>query len=219
VIFSSKTIPGNEKDVSAIQNNLARLDIDVLTSDEALVHSSGHPRQDELRDIYSWLKPKALVPMHGEPRHLRAQAQFARACDIEEIVIPRDGHILKLGPGPVQTVDEAYAGRLHVDGRLIVPADDGPARHRRKLSFVGAVFVSVALNAKLELAAPLQLQTDGVPSGLDEQMQKAAEQALASIPKPRDTESVAEPIRTAIRRTADAAWGKKPVTRVAVSYV
>lgn len=221
VIFSSKTIPGNEKDVSAIQNNLARLDVDVLTSDEALVHSSGHPRQDELRDVYSWLKPKALVPMHGEPRHLRAQAQFAKACDIEEVVIPRDGHILKLAPGQVQTVDEAYAGRLHVDGKLIVPADDGPARFRRKLSFVGAVFVSIALNSKFDLAAPLQVQTDGVPSGLDDQLLKTAELALASIPKPRrrETESVAEPVRTAIRRAADAAWGKKPVTKVAVTYV
>ncbi|HUR42794.1 MAG TPA: ribonuclease J, partial [Aestuariivirga sp.] len=136
VIFSSRTIPGNEKEVSRIHNNLARLDIEVITSDEALVHTSGHPRQEELRKLYEWVKPRAVIPMHGEPRHLRAQAKFAASCGIAETLIPRDGHIAKLCPGPVQNVDEAHAGRLHVDGRLIVPAEDGPARQRRKLSFV-----------------------------------------------------------------------------------
>ena len=221
VIFSSKTIPGNEKEVAAVHNNLARLDIDIVTSDEALVHTSGHPRQEELRALYKWLKPAALVPMHGEPRHLRAQALFAKSCEIEEVVIPRDGHIMRLCPGPAQIVDEAHAGRLHVDGRLIVPAEDGPARQRRKLSFVGAVFVTVPVNGKLDLAGDIQLITDGVPAGLDEELLKAAEQAFASTPRPRrkDDAQVAETVRTAVRRAAEAAWGKKPIAKVAVVRV
>ncbi len=159
--------------------------------------------------------------MHGEPRHLRAQAIFAKSCDIEEVLIPKDGHLARLCPGPAQIVDEAYAGRLHVDGRLIVPVEEGPARQRRKLSFVGAVFVSLALNAKHELAGGIQLLTDGIPAGLDDDLLRSAEQAFASIPKPRrkDDEQVSEPIRTAIRRAADATWGKKPVTKVLVARV
>ena len=221
VIFSSKTIPGNEKEVSAVHNNLAKLDIDIVTSDEALVHTSGHPRQEELRAMYQWLKPRCLVPMHGEPRHLRAQAMFAKSCDIEDVLIPKDGHLARLCPGPAQIVDEAYAGRLHVDGKLIVPVEEGPARQRRKLSFVGAVFVSLALNSKHELAGDIQLLTDGVPAGLDDDLLHAAEQAFASTPKPRrkDDEQVSEPVRTAIRRAADAQWGKKPVTKVMVVRV
>ena len=221
VIFSSRTIPGNEKDVSRIHNNLARLDIDVMTSDDALVHTSGHPRQDELRTLYEWLRPRAVIPMHGEPRHLRVQAKFAASCGILETLIPRDGHIARLCPGPVQNVDEAHAGRLHVDGRLIVPAEDGPARQRRKLSFVGVVFVTVAIDAKLQLACDIQLITDGVPAGLQNELREAADQAFNSIPKPRrnDTAEIIETIRTTIRRTADQVWGKKPITRVMVVRV
>jgi len=221
VIFSSRTIPGNEKDVSRIHNNLARLDIDVITSDEALVHTSGHPRQDELRKIYEWVRPRAVIPMHGEPRHLRAQAIFAKSCGIPETLIPRDGHIAKLCPGPVQNVDEAHAGRLHVDGKLIVPAEDGPARQRRKLSFVGAVFVTVAIDAKLQLAGGIQLITDGVPAGLQDELLEAADQAFNSIPKSRrnDNAEIIETIRTAIRRAADQVWGKRPITKIVVVRV
>ncbi|MBC8038778.1 MAG: ribonuclease J [Rhizobiales bacterium] len=218
VIFSSRTIPGNEKEVSLVHNNLAKLDIDVITSDEALVHTSGHPRQEELRKLYGWVRPRAVIPMHGEPRHLRAQAKFAESCGIAETLIPRDGHIARLCPGPVQNVDEAHAGRLHVDGRLIVPAADGPARQRRKLSFVGAVFVTVAIDAKLQLAGDIQIITDGVPPGLEEEMLEAADQAFTSMPKPRrkDDAQVIETIRTSIRRATDQVWGKKPITKVAV---
>ena len=219
VIFSSRTIPGNEKEVSAVHNKLAGLDIDIITSDEALVHSSGHPRQGELRTLYEWVRPRALVPMHGEPRHLRAHAKFAQSCGITETLIPLDGHIARLCPGPAQNVDEAPSGRLHVDGKLIVPAADGPAKQRRKLSFVGIVFASVAVDNHLELAADIQLLTDGLPAGLDGDLLEAAENAFDSMPKPRrkDDEQIAETVRVSIRRAADQIWGKKPIVKVAVA--
>lgn len=221
VIFSSKTIPGNEKEVGRVLNNLARLDIDVITGEEELVHSSGHPRQDELKLLYQWLRPAALIPMHGEPRHLRSHAQFAKAHGIEDVLIPRDGHITKLSPGPLRHVDEAPFGRLHVDGRLIVQSEDGPAKQRRKLSFVGIVFVSVVLNAKQDLAADIELITDGLPFGLDGDLLEAAEQAFGSTPKPRrkDQNGLAETIRTSVRRAADQIWGKKPIVKVVVTAI
>ncbi|HRX37518.1 MAG TPA: ribonuclease J [Aestuariivirga sp.] len=221
VIFSSKTIPGNEKEVGRVLNNLARLDIDVITGEEELVHSSGHPRQDELKLLYQWLRPAALIPMHGEPRHLRSHAQFAKAHGIEDVLIPRDGHITKLSPGPLRHVDEAPFGRLHVDGRLIVQSEDGPAKQRRKLSFVGIVFVSVVTNAKQDLAADIELITDGLPFGLDGDLLEAAEQAFGSTPKPRrkDTNGLAETIRTSVRRAADQIWGKKPIVKVVVTAI
>ena len=221
VIFSSKTIPGNEKEVSQVLNNLARLDIDVITSDERLVHSSGHPRQGELKMLYDWVKPKALIPMHGEPRHLRAHAIFAAGHGIADVLIPRDGHITRLNPGPLEHIDEAHCGRLHVDGRLIVPVEDGPAKQRRKLSVVGIVFVTVAINAKQDLAADIALIADGLPMGLDIDLIEAAEKAFGSTPKPRrkDVAALAETIRTSVRRAADQAWGKKPIVKVHVVQV
>ncbi len=216
VVFSSKTIPGNEKAVSAVHNNLARLGVDVITSDDALVHTSGHPRQDELKLVYSWLKPRALIPMHGEPRHLLRHMELGEAAGIEETVMAENGDLIRLCPGPVQIVDEAPAGRLHVDGKLIVPVVDGPAKFRRKLSFVGIVVASLVMDRKGSLISDIEITTDGLPAGLDERLRDAAETAFDSLPRPRraSDETVTETLRTAIRRAADAEWGKKPVCRV-----
>jgi len=217
VIFSARTIPGNEKEVGAVINNLAKLDIDVITADEALVHSSGHPRQGELKQMYEWLKPKILVPMHGEPRHLRAHVNFAKANGIPETILLEDFKIARLKPGSAEIIDEAPGGRLHLDGKLIVPGEDGPARQRRKLSFSGVVFVSVLMNAKLDLQ-DITLIADGLPQGLDEELESLAEAAFTAMPRARrkDAATVEETLRTAIRRACDNIWGKKPVCKVVV---
>jgi len=193
----------------------------VVTGDDDLVHSSGHPRQGELALLYDWVRPKALIPMHGEPRHLRAHRDFAQSKGIREVLIPRDGHITRLAPGPLEDIDEAPCGRLHVDGRLIVPGEDGPAKQRRKLAFVGIVFVSVVMNGRNDLAADIELIADGLPFGLEDDLLEAAEQAFGSTPKPRrkDVNQLSETIRTSVRRAADAIWGKKPIVKVSVVQV
>lgn len=216
VVFSSKTIPGNEKAVSAVHNNLAELGVDVITSDDALVHTSGHPRQDELKLLYGWLKPRALVPMHGEPRHLLRHMELAEEAGIEETVMAENGDLVRLCPGPLQIVDEAPAGRLHVDGKLIVPVVEGPAKFRRKLSFVGIVVASLVIDRKGSLVSDIEIITDGLPAGLEERLRDAAEEAFDSMPKQRraSDETVTDTLRVAIRRAADAEWGKKPVCRI-----
>jgi ribonuclease J len=221
VIFSARTIPGNEKEVGAIINNLAKLRVDVLTSDDALVHSSGHPRQGELKQMYDWLKPRAVVPMHGEPRHMFAQEKFAKAHGIKETLILEDGMISRLCPGPVEVVDEASAGVMHVDGKLVVSAIDGPAKQRRKLSHVGMVIAQVLVDDHNQLAEDIELILDGVPQGLLDELALAAEKAFDSMPKHRrkDDELIEDAVKTAIRRAADMAWGKKPVAKVLVVRV
>ncbi|QIG50871.1 ribonuclease J [Nordella sp. HKS 07] len=218
VVFSSKTIPGNEKAVSAVHNNLARLGVDVITSDDALVHTSGHPRQDELKLLYGWLNPRAVIPMHGEARHLLRHMELAEDAGIEETVMAENGDIVRLCPGPVQIVDEAPSGRLHVDGKLIVPAIEGPAKYRRKLSFVGIVVASLVIDHKGSLVTDIEIIADGLPSGLEERLRDAADEAFDSMPRSRraSDETVAETLRVAIRRAADAEWGKKPICRVLV---
>jgi ribonuclease J len=221
VIFSARTIPGNEKEVSAVTNNLARLDVDIITADEALVHSSGHPRQGELKMMYEWLKPRAVIPMHGEPRHLRAHAKFAAAQGISETLVLEDGKIARLAPGPVALVDEVHRGVLHVDGKLIVPSEDGPAKQRRKLSSVGMVIASVVVDDRHDLADDIEIILDGVPASLADAMEEAAEKAFASMSKPRRKEmaNIEDAVRVGIRRAADAEWGKKPVVKVIVVRV
>lgn len=221
VVFSSKTIPGNEKAVSAVHNNLAHLGVDVITSDDALVHTSGHPRQDELKLLYGWLKPRAVIPMHGEPRHLLRHVELAEEAGIEETVMAENGDLIRLVPGPAQIVDEAPSGRMHVDGKLIVPAVEGPAKFRRKLSFVGIVVASLVIDRKGTLVSGVGIIADGLPAGLEDKLQAAAEEAFESMPRLRRQadDVVTETLRTAIRRAADAEWGKKPVCRVLLHRV
>ncbi|MGE0009047.1 MAG: ribonuclease J [Parvibaculaceae bacterium] len=221
VVFSSKTIPGNEKAVSAVHNNLARLGVDVITSEEALVHTSGHPRQDELRLLYGWLKPRALIPMHGEPRHLLRHVELAEEAGIAETLMAENGDLIRLCPGPAQIVEEVPSGRLHVDGRLIVPALEGPARFRRKLSFSGIVMASLVIDRKGTLVSDVGIVADGLPAGLEEKLRAAATEAFESIPRPRRQadDVVAEALRIAVRRAADAEWGKKPICRVLVHRI
>ena len=217
VIFSARTIPGNEKDVSAVLNNLAKLNIDIITADDALVHSSGHPRQGELKQMYEWVRPKILIPMHGEPRHLRAHVEFAKAQGIPETLLLQDLKIARLKPGQAEIIDEAPGGRLHLDGKLIVDSEDGPARERRKLAMSGIIFVSVLMNDKGDLQ-DLVLEADGVPATLPQELEELAEDAFTAMPRARrkDDNVVAETIRTAIRRACDNTWGKKPVCKVIV---
>jgi len=217
VIFSARTIPGNEKEVSAVINNLAKQGIAVLTADDALVHSSGHPRQGELKQMYEWVRPKILVPMHGEARHLAAHIAFAKAQGIPETLLLEDLKIARLKPGEAEIIDEAPGGRLHLDGKLIVDSEDGPAKQRRKLSFSGVVFVSVLMNDKSDLL-DLVLEADGLPPALPQELEELAEDAFTSMPRARrkDTGAVSEAIRNAVRRACDNAWGKKPVCKVVV---
>jgi ribonuclease J len=227
VIFSSKTIPGNEKSVGYLLNMLSEQGVDVITSDDALVHTSGHPRQEELRKLYGWLKPQLLVPMHGELRHLKRQLEFAEGCGIPASAQVMAGEMLRLMPGEARIVDDAPGGRLHVDGRLIVPSVEGPARKRRKLSFVGVVAVSLAIDEAGKLADDPQAVLDGLPeetdSGIEfhELVLDATEDLFDAIPRKRrqHDDVVSEALRLGIRRRVETEWGKKPIVHVLIHRV
>jgi ribonuclease J len=226
VIFSSRTIPGNEKAVGRIENNLSRIGCDLLTDSDALVHVSGHPRRDELRQMYRWMRPKVVVPMHGETRHLKAQAELAREMGVKTVFPLTDGEILRLAPDPA-VIDDAPVGRLFRDGRLLVPETDGPVRERRKLSIVGVVLVSLVLSRKGAVLADPQAVIDGVPAANAEGddmldiVLDAVDGTLRSIPPQnrKNPENVGESVRRAVRAAVNEAWGKKPICKVLVNVV
>jgi ribonuclease J len=227
VIFSSRTIPGNERPVGKIQNNLAHLGVDVITDNEALVHVTGHPRRDELKQMYAWIKPKVAIPMHGEARHLKEQGRLARAAGVATVVEPLNGDVVLIAPGQPRIVDEIPTGRLFRDGRLIVPDSDGPVRERRKLMQVGMAMVAITLTPRGDILGYPQLALDGVPQETDrgEAMYDVAldavEGTLKSIPQPRrkDPEMVREAVRRAVRGAIAEAWGKKPIVKVLINVV
>lgn len=227
VIFSSRTIPGNEKAVGRIQNGLARMGCDLVTDAEALVHVTGHPRREELKQMYAWVKPRIAIPMHGEVRHLKEHARLAREAGVGEVLVPINGEVVALAPGPAAIVDEAPVARLFRDGRLIVPAEDGPVRQRRKLSFVGVVVVSLVLSRRGDILAEPEVALDGIPAEtaagklMADVVLDAVEGTIESIPgaRRRDAETVRDAVRRAVRAAVAEQWGKKPIAKVMVAMV
>ncbi|MFN3744244.1 MAG: ribonuclease J [Hyphomicrobiaceae bacterium] len=227
VIFSSRTIPGNERDVGRIQNALVRLGAEILTDNEALVHVTGHPRRDELKRLYGWIKPRILVPMHGEMRHLSEHAKLARAAGIKEVVVAINGEAVVLAPGRPAIVDEVPVGRLYRDGNMLINAEDMCIRERRKLAFVGVIVVSLVLSRNGKMLDDPEVVMEGVPSerpgggAMEDMVLDVVEGTIESIPpaRRRDTEMVREAVRRAVRASVDQVWGKKSVVRVMVSVL
>ncbi len=226
VIFSSRTIPGNERPVGRIHNQLIDLGCELITDADALVHVTGHPRREELKEMYGWVKPRVAIPMHGEARHLAEHAKLARAAGVGEVVSLRNGDIVRLAPGRAEIIDQAPVGRLFRDGRLLVASEDGPVRQRRALAFAGIVIVSLTLSARGELLAEPQVALDGVPTldgageSILEHLLDAIDGTLRSIPpRRRDNETVREAVRRAVRARVEDLWGKRPITKVLVTQL
>jgi ribonuclease J len=221
VIFSSRVIPGNEKRVGAMQNALAVRGIEILTSEDHHVHVSGHPCRDELSAMYQWLRPKIAVPVHGEMRHLMEHARLAKTMQVPHAIVTPNGSMLKLAPGVPGIVDEVPSGRLYLDGRIQIGEGGNAARARRGLSFAGFVGCTLVFDRKGRLAAEPAIMAEGVPEEVIEPLREAASKA-ASQAGPRlrdDDEELAETVRRALRREAQAQWGKKPMAQVTVIRV
>jgi ribonuclease J len=228
VIFSARTIPGNENAVIRIQNKLADMGVEVLTEwPEGPIHASGHPRRGELAKLYEWVRPRTVIPMHGEPRHLAAHVAFARAHGLGAVDGVRNGAVVRLLPGPAEIIDEAPVGRVYRDGHLLISDADDSIRQRRKLSFVGSVVVSLVVRGNGELAASPKAAFAGVPEfdsdgeSFADIAEKAAIGAIESIPRPRrkDTDLVSEAVRKSVRAAVGNAWGKRPICTVLLSVV
>jgi ribonuclease J len=227
VIFSSRTIPGNEKEVGSIINGLILQGCEILTDGDALVHVTGHPRREELRQMYAWTRPQIVVPMHGEARHLKANAELALACGVPKVYPMVNGEMLLLGPGTPLIIDDIPVGRLFRDGKLVTSSEEGPVTDRRKLASSGIIIVGLVLNKRGDVVAEPHVILDGVPyedsdgQSMDDLAEKALNGALKSMSPARrkDTPIFEEAIKKAVRGEIGNAWGKKPVVKVLISMV
>jgi ribonuclease J len=227
VVFSSRTIPGNEKPILDICNGLIDQGIRIVGDSDALVHVSGHPRRAELRKMYEWVRPKILVPVHGEAAHLNAQAELGSSAGIETVQQVRNGDMLRLAPGPAVIVDKVHHGRIYKDGNLIGDFDEVGIGERRKLAYVGHVAVNVLLDARYDFVDDPDVVSVGLPAfddegdAMDDAIYDAVLGAVESIPRARrkDLEAVKESVRRAVRATVNQSWGKKPVVTVFLNRV
>ena len=224
VIFSARAIPGNEKAVMRVINGLVAQGVEVVTDRTHLVHASGHPRTEELIDMIGWVRPQILIPVHGEPLHMAEHAAVARRAGVGQVLICRDGELLRLAPGPAEKVDELPAGRYYKDGALLVSAEERTVADRRRLAFAGVISMALALSDHGDLVGEPELKLTGIPAtdaqgrSTTDLVFEAAMAAFASLPRARrrDPELVVEVVRRALRKSLNASWNKKPICHVHV---
>jgi ribonuclease J len=227
VIFSSRTIPGNEIAVARVINGLVGQGVEVITDRTHLVHVSGHPRRAELLDMIGWVRPKILIPVHGEALHLAEHAKLARAACVPDVLVCRNGDMVQLAPGPAAIIDEVPSGRLYKDGSLLIEAQASTVAARRRLGFAGVVTIALAINDKGALLADPEIELIGLPEAdaggrpFADIARAAVEEAWEAMPKPRrrDPDEAAETIRRAVRGAIAERWNKKPICHVHVLTV
>jgi ribonuclease J len=227
VIFSSRTIPGNEKAVGKIINAFATARVEVITDRTALVHVSGHPRRAEMAKMYAWVRPRIAVPAHGEPLHLSEHAAFAIAQGVPQVLRAFDGDLIRLAPGDVSASGSVANGRRLKDGAILLPADQESVGQRRRLAFAGVVSVALALTPKGEMAGDPDVMIAGLPertregAAIDALIDDAIFEAFEGLPpgKRRDPDVVSSAIERAVRNSVNAVWSKKPQVHVLVVEV
>lgn len=218
VLFSSKQIPGNEVAIGRIQNQLAAKGIIMVTDRQAHIHVSGHPGRPELAQMYKWIKPEVLMPVHGEMRHLMEHARFGLTEGIPRTLVQTDGTIVRLAPGAPEKIGHAPIGRLVLDGDVILPGDGSTINERRKLAINGQISVAIAVRNGGLLGEP-QVKLQGIP--VEEDRDPFIDEAVDAVAKAarsggKDLEKLRESVRLAVRKVATRWTGKKPIVDVLI---
>ena len=219
VVFSSRVIPGNEKAIHTLQNDLSERGVEVISAEDHDVHVSGHPARDELADMYSWLRPQIAVPVHGERRHLSEHVRLAKSLQIPEALLAPNGSIVRLAPGPATIIDEAPHGRLMLDGGIVTERNDPTLKERRSISFAGHIAVTVVLDERGRVLLDPVVIAAGVPASAIESARDAATDAVDRLSGRRleDDRVVIEEVRRAVRRAVQDTWGKRSMVQVEVA--
>ncbi|HTU56621.1 MAG TPA: ribonuclease J [Acetobacteraceae bacterium] len=218
VIYSSRVIPGNERAIGTVQDNLVRRGVRLMTDSDHMVHVSGHPARDELRKLYRLVKPRYSVPVHGEWRHLAAHAGLAQELGIRPILL-EDGEVLGLVPGEPEVIDSAPVGRLVLDGSRLVPLQGGVMAARRRMLGNGYVLGSLAVDRAGRLVGEPQVSAPGLLETDDPEIAALGGSfaaALADLPPElrRDDDALADAARAALRRVLGRRYGKRPLVDV-----
>ncbi len=220
VIYSSKQIPGNELAIGRVQNALAARGIDIITERQAHVHVSGHPGRPELEAMYRWIRPTIAIPVHGERRHMEEHARLALATGVPRALVPVNGMAIRLAPDGPKTIGHEKAGRLVLDGDVILPADGATMVERRRLMHNGYLSATLVFRKDGGLATDPAILLQGIPVEEDREdfIADCVEAARAAAKKgdPSHAERFHDGIRVAIRRVARDWTGKKPVTDVQI---
>jgi ribonuclease J len=222
VIFSSKIIPGNEKKLYKLHNQLVKNGIEVVSEENHFVHVSGHPNREDLKEMYNWVKPKSVIPVHGEHRHMIEHINFAKEMQVPHPVQVENGDIVQLYPGDKPEVnDKAPVGRMYVDGKLSVGEDSQSLKERINISYNGILEVTILINnSGLMVKNPI-ISFKGIPSNgessnfvfdLADKIKNTCK--TYSLKSSKQEQNLIEEVKSNCRKVVKEKTGKRPYTNV-----
>ena len=226
VIFSSKIIPGNEKKLYQLQNQIVKDNIEIISEENAFVHVSGHPNRDDLKDMYKWVKPNCVIPVHGEHRHMVEHVEFAKEMKVPKTLQIENGDIIKILPGDTpKIVDKAPSGRVYLDGNLGVEADSQSIKDRKNLSVNGYLEITIIVSNNGNIKKPV-ISFKGIPEKNDSgNFVFDIEDEIFNICKTFSLESknqeknLIETIKQNCRRIVKNKTGKRPFTNINIARI
>ena len=222
VIFSSKIIPGNERKLYKLHNQLVKNGIDVISEENEFVHVSGHPNRDDLKDMYNWVKPKSVIPVHGEHRHMIEHINFAKEMQVPYPVGVENGDIVQLYPGEKpKVVDKAPVGRIYIDGKISVDEESQSVKERKNLSLNGFLEITIIVNNSGSIIKKPIISFRGIPSNeensnfffeLEDNIRDICR--TFSLKNSNQEQNLIEALKTNCRKAVKEKTGKRPYTNV-----
>ena len=226
VIFSSKIIPGNEKKLYALQNSIVKKDIEVITEENAFVHVSGHANREDLKDMYQWVKPKCVIPVHGEHRHMKEHINFARDMQIPFNLKVENGNIIKISKDKKpEIVDQAPTGKIYLDGNVAVSLDSPSIKERKNISVNGLLEITLIISSNGKVKKPI-VSFRGIPEeevsetfkfDLEDEITKTCKSFAVNNFK--QEKNLIDTIKQNCRKIVREKTGKKPFTNVNIARV
>lgn len=227
IIFSSKIIPGNEKKIFRLMNQLIEQGVEVYTEKEHFVHVSGHPSKAELVEMYGLIRPTAAIPVHGELMHIHEHIKIATSCGIKQNAQVCNGDVIRIAPGPVEVIDKVESGYLGIDGKFLLTANSNILKMRRRMQESGIVLAVLMLNSKNKLVMPPVIKAPGVLDYEEDQaifveiakeIVKSLEESSAPLIHKKNGDFIENTVRSAIRRVLKAEVGKSPAIDIELVY-
>ena len=221
VIFSSKIIPGNEKKLYKLHNQLVKDGIEVISEETEFIHVSGHPNREDLKDMYQWVKPQCVIPVHGEHRHMIEHINFAKEMQVPHPVQVENGDIVKLSPGDKPEVyDKAPSGRLYLDGNVSVEEDSQSIKDRRNLSSNGYLEITILITPKGNIHNSPIITFRGLPVyekeeflyGLEDEIEKTSR--TFKLGNKQQEHNLIDALKIACRKFTKEKTGKKPFANI-----
>jgi len=221
VIFSSKIIPGNEKKLYKLHNQLVKDGIEVISEEREYIHVSGHPNREDLRDMYNWIKPKSVIPVHGEHRHMLEHINFAKEMQVQYPIKVENGDIVRLYPGKKpEVIDKAPNGRIYVDGSISVEEDSQSIKERKNVSVNGFIEATILITPKGNIHNRPLLTFRGLPIPDREEFQNDLENEIEktvktfSLNNKKQETNLIDALKSTCRKFTKQKTGKRPLVNI-----